>query len=290
MGKRDGAEEALQSIAWAILARAARAIEDRSLSEAVAVHEFRKVMKRWRALLRLLEPFLGRKGRKLRAEARDLARALSGPRDAQSAIDAFNDAFKHNTRISPQSLASVRTKLEQARQRSETTILTDEMRDRIETGLRAAARSVERWPHQRIEASDISGQLSETYRRARRRIPDDWESAAPEDLHRLRQRVIELRYQLELVEPIFPNTGKPRIDDLQKLRDRLGRYQDLVLLGNLLGPKEILAPWRSRLAPFITDRQAVHLAAAARLGERLFADRPKAIRRRLHEVRAAGST
>jgi len=289
MGRRDDAGEALHAIARQILTRAGHAIEDRSLSEAVAVHEFRKVMKRWRALLRLLEPYLGRGGRKLRAEARDLARALSGPRDAQSAIDAFDDTFRHNTKISQRSLASVRTRLEEARRKSESTVLTEEMRSKIETALRAAARATRQWRRRRIVADDISEQLSESYRRTRRRIPDDWEHAAPEDLHRLRQRVIELRYQLELVEPIFPNIGKPRINELQKLRDRLGRYQDLVLLGNLTGPKGLLAPWRGRLAPYIADRQAVHLAAAARLSERLFADRPKAIRRRLHEIRAAAS-
>ena len=42
------------------------------------MHDFRRAMKRWRALLRLFEPFLGEEARRLRDEARDLARALAG--------------------------------------------------------------------------------------------------------------------------------------------------------------------------------------------------------------------
>lgn len=290
MVSRNDAGETVRTIARGILTDADRAIADQTLSEAVAVHEFRKKMKRWRALLRLIEPDLGRKHRALRAEARDLARALAGPRDAQSAIDAFDDAFKHNTRISPRSLEAVRERLQNERRRTERAVLTAEVRGAITDAMQAAERAVDRWPLRRLKSADVADRLGETYRRGRRRIPDDWEKAAPEDLHRLRQRIIELRYQLELLEPIFPHLAKPRIDDLQKLRDRLGRFQDLVLLRSLTGPGGPLAPWRSRLAPLIADRQAVHLAAAARLGERVFAERPRAFRRRLRAARdGAGS-
>ena len=51
--------EALRGVAHDILAEARAAIEDPARSEAEAVHDFRRAMKRWRALLRLLEPFLG---------------------------------------------------------------------------------------------------------------------------------------------------------------------------------------------------------------------------------------
>src|SRR6516164_5597531 len=75
---------------------------------AEAVHDFRRAMKRWRALLRLLEPFLGEEARRLRDEARDLAHALTGARNAQSALDALADLEKHGLALSARSIAGLR--------------------------------------------------------------------------------------------------------------------------------------------------------------------------------------
>src|SRR5216684_4072145 len=78
--------ETLRAVARDCLVEARAAIVDPAKSEAEAVHDFRRAMKRWRALLRLVEPFVGPDARRLRDEARDRARALSGARDGQSAL------------------------------------------------------------------------------------------------------------------------------------------------------------------------------------------------------------
>src|SRR5437764_929443 len=74
----------------------------------------------------------------------------------------------------------------------------------IFTWLDAAAAAVEQWPLDPFDFSAIAPQLADGYRNARRRIPADWMAADPADLHALRQRVVELRYQMELVEPLWP--------------------------------------------------------------------------------------
>jgi hypothetical protein len=163
-------------------------------------------------------------------------------------------------------------------------MLTDALRRHLNAAVRNAARSVDRWPVARIGFDEITDSLTETYRRARRRIPKDWEDATAEELHELRQRVIEHRYQMELVAPLWPRLGKLWVEEAQRLRDRLGRYQDLVVLSGLTSAGEMLAPWRSRLVKPVAERQAVHLAAAARLAGRLFAERPKDFRRRLRAI------
>ena len=122
--------EALRGVAHDILAEARAAIEDPARSEAEAVHDFRRAMKRWRALLRLLEPFLGQDARRLRDEARDLAKTLSGARDAQSALDALDDLIKHGLALSPRSIAALRRRIEDLRRSAETT-LDAEMRQRL---------------------------------------------------------------------------------------------------------------------------------------------------------------
>src|SRR6202045_2333629 len=106
------AGEALRAVARDILGEARSAIEDPAHSDAVAVHEFRRAMKRWRALLRLLAPFLAQDGKRLRNEARDLARELAGARDAQSALDGLADLAGHGLTLSGRSLATVRGRIE----------------------------------------------------------------------------------------------------------------------------------------------------------------------------------
>src|SRR5713226_3903933 len=86
-----GVGEALGGAARDILHEARDALDDRARPDAAAVHEYRKDMKRWRALLRLITPFLGLEGDGLQREARDLARELAPARDAQAALDALAD-------------------------------------------------------------------------------------------------------------------------------------------------------------------------------------------------------
>ena len=119
--------EALRAVARDILGEARSAIENPAHSDAVAVHEFRRAMKRWRSLLRMLEPFLP-DGRQLRNEARDLARSLGGARDAKSALDALDDLVKHESTLSARSLATLRGRIEALRQTAETNVLTPDMR------------------------------------------------------------------------------------------------------------------------------------------------------------------
>jgi CHAD domain-containing protein len=126
--------------------------------------------------------------------------------------------------------------------------------------------------------------LTTTYRRARRSMPADWNEAEGEDLHELRRRVVEHRYQMELIEPVWPRLGRIWVDEVQRLRTRLGKYQDLEMLTAKAGPHQPLAHWRSKLTPVIAHRQSDHVQAARRLATRLFAEPPKGFRRRLEAL------
>jgi CHAD domain-containing protein len=275
---------ALIAVANDILAEARAALDDPERSDAVAVHDYRKAMKRWRAFLRLIEPFLGVEGTHLRIEARDLARELAGARDVQAALDALADLEAADLGLSPTSLDTIRGRIEAIKRTAETTTLTPEMRTRLRTALDAAVRAAEAWPLGRVGFAEISGELAFGYRRARRAIPADWSKAEAEELHELRQRVVEHRYQMEIVEPAWPRMGKLWVNEAQRLRERLGSHQDLVVLAGMTAPQRPLARWRSRLSPLIEQRKARHVAAARRLVGRLFAEKPKAFRARLQAL------
>src|SRR4051794_30411168 len=130
--------EALRAVARDILSEARAVLDDRKKPDAVAVHDLRKAMKRWRALLRLLEPFLGDDARRLRTEARDLARDLSGARDAQSAIEALNDLAGNGSDLSPRTVASIRGRLDTIRLSAEAATINEDVRVRLRTALDAA--------------------------------------------------------------------------------------------------------------------------------------------------------
>jgi CHAD domain-containing protein len=280
--------ETLRGVARDCLVKAQAAILDATKSDAEAVHDFRRAMKSWRALLRLVEPFVGPAARTLRDEARDLARALSGARDGQSALDALADLEQHGLALAPPSLARLRHRIEDIRRAAETT-LDGNMRLRLGSALDKAEDMIAHWALSPVTYEALAGELARNYGKARRLIPADWHAAAPEELHELRKRVVIHRYQMEMVEPVWPRFMKMWTGEAQRLRDRLGKHQDLLVLANLTGPHQSLARWRSRLLPPITERRTAHVAAAERIAARLFLDRPKAMRRRLVELwRIAG--
>jgi len=278
--------EALREIARHILAEARAAIEDRQRVEAVAVHDFRASMKSWRAFLRLVEPHLEADDCRWRTEARDLARMLAGARDVQAALDAIADAERHTAshRLSSQSWHTLAARLEAVRSSGETASLTPALRKRMSAALDRADARIERWPLDDITFSDVAESMSVSYRRARHLIPEDWRAASAHDLHELRQRVVVHRYQMEVVDPLWPRLGETWVRQAQKLRNRLGAYQDLVVLARYAEPHQPLARWRSRLQSVVAQRQTEHVAAARRIAARLFAEKPAAFRKRLEAM------
>jgi CHAD domain-containing protein len=263
-----------------ILAEALTPLSDPGATDAQIVHDFRKAMKRWRAILRLLEPFLGEGGVALRNEARDFARALAGARDVRAALDALADLGEDGP-LSPRSHATMRTRLEEIGSSAEAASISIEMRDRLRSALSFAAEAAKRWPFERIGFAEIADELASSYRRTRDALPEDWFLADAHRLHELRKRVVAYRHQMELVVPLWPRVGKVWVNEAQRLRDRLGKHHDLDVLTGFAGPHQPLAHWRSRLAPLIVERQRQHVAAAARLAGRLFAEKPRAFRQRL---------
>ena len=273
--------DGLAAAARSVIADGRQALTDPELSDPETVHEVRKALKRWRALMRLLARPLGEQADQMRSEARELMRAIAGARDAQSALDALNDLRKVDLPISPTSIETIRARLTRMRDAAEAKSFTKAMRDRLSRYLDYATLSLERWPLKAIDFDIVTDGLTSTYRRARQLVPDTWTDSEAEHLHDLRRRVVEHRHQMDIIEPLWPRLGKVWAEEAQRLRNQLGSCQDLAVLAELTAPHQPLAPWRSRLAPLISARRDAHLKSAARLAGRLFAEKPKAFRRRI---------
>ncbi|HVN28972.1 MAG TPA: CHAD domain-containing protein, partial [Candidatus Binataceae bacterium] len=284
---RNSIGRAMRRIAHQIISDARRSLQDSSKSDAAIIHDFRRAMKRWRAFLRLLKFILGDESRRLRTEARDSARELARSRDAQSALDALSDLRDissprgRRTAAASDEMAAL---LKANRQRMETATLTPKLRARLMFALETASASVDHWPMKAMTFDEILTRLTADYRRARRAAPPDWTRAAPQALHKLRQRVVVHRYQMELLEPLWPRMGRAWIREAQRLRGQLGKIQDLDVLARFAAAGQPLAKWRSRLLPVLARRQADHTAAAKLCASRLFAETPKAFRRRFEAL------
>lgn len=277
----------LAAAARAILDDARAALSDPRLSEAEAVHAIRRAFKRWRALMRLLAKPIGEPAERMRVEARDLMRTLSGSRDVQAALDALADLGKSELPMSATSAKTIETRLTKLRSEAEAAHFTPELRQRVAAYLEAAGLASEQWPLGEIEFDAIADAMTRTYGRGRDLIPADWFDAEAADLHELRKRVVEHRHQLELLDALWPRMAKLWAQETQRLRERLGACQDLEVFASYMAPHGPLAPWRSRLQPLIEDRRAAHLDAAAKLAGRLFAEKPKAFRSRIRALWSA---
>jgi CHAD domain-containing protein len=278
---QDPAARALAALLRDIVASARKPLDAQGMTDAVAIHDFRKAFKRWRAALRLVGPVIGDEAEAMRIEARDLAREMASARDGQAALEALADLGDEIPGLSARSRATIESRLTQLGASAESAILTPALEQRIGDLLNRAATAVERWPTEQFDCDEATRRLTATYRKVRESEPEDWTTAPPEALHRLRQRIVEHRYQMELVESVWPKLIKVWISESQRLRDRLGAHQDLHVLSRLTGPHQPLAYWRSRLTGPTAQRQAAHVAAAQRLAGRLFAEKPKAFRDRL---------
>lgn len=270
----------LYALAREILEEARSAIDDTQITDAVAVHEFRKAMKRWRAFLRLVGPHVEAADR-LRVEARDVARELAQARDAQAVLDALDDLVGGAVPLSERSLATMRGRIEAQRQQVEVTALSEAMRTRMRNMLGSAFTSLDHWSLTHVGFGDLARSIAEGYRRMRRMQPEDWSAASADELHEMRKTVVVHRYQMELVESLWPKQGRLWVAETQRLRDRLGAHQNLDVLRRLTEPHQLLAPWRSRLDVPIEARQRDHVTASRRIAGRLLAEKPNAFRRRL---------
>jgi len=276
----DIAARTLAALVRDIVASGRKPIETPEISDAVAVHDLRKALKRWRAILRLVAPMVGEEAELMRLEARDLAREMAAARDGQAAQEALADLGDSLPNLSARSRATIAERLAQMCAGAQAIGLTPERGARIDDMWSRAAAAVERWPFERFDGSEAAARLTVFYRRVCAAIPDDWSNASPEALHRFRQRVVEHRYQMELADPLWPKLIGVWVSEAQRLRDRLGAHQDLMILQRLTEPHQPLARWRSQLKPLIAERQAAHVAAAKRLTGRLFAEMSKAFRER----------
>lgn len=273
------------------LRRIARTQTDRAIVELdldapdLAVHQIRKRSKKLRALLRLVRPVAPELYRTENPRIRDLARDLAGPREVAASVGALElvaeapddglpadavTAVLEGLAGTEGDGADVGVALEGAR------IELTALRSRIETD----------WtlPEDIHGADAFVPGFRRSYARGRDAFEVALDEPSTEALHEWRKRVKDHWYHCRLLRDLWRPVLGARVAELDDLTDLLGDDHDLAALRTSLhadpdrfGGEVVVATTTALL----DRRRATFQRRATALGRRVYADRPKAIARRV---------
>ncbi len=248
-----------------------------SLSE--AIHGARKDLKRVRAALRLVRAELGEPTFKRENRAlRDAGRLLSASRDA-AVLPATLDSLCEGGGAPPGPTLIWRETLVAHRER---VVGEGEEVDAAAAAIEAVAARVPEWELDRDGWELLGPGLDTAYREGRAAFAALRAEPGFEAVHELRKRGKDLWYQLRLLHGAWPPLLDATAEEAHAFTDLLGDHHDLAVLARDLAVRiEVGASGRDELRGLIEARQAGLLADAVVKAERLYAEKPKAFRRRL---------
>jgi CYTH domain-containing protein/CHAD domain-containing protein len=274
----------LMRIAEGRAARAVEALAQGSEKDAAgAIHSARKDLKKLRSVLRLARGRLGEElYRRENERYRDAARLLSGSRDAEVKVATLTALEQRFGKEMPSASAGG-WRRQLARERDEATAAgTDAAGIEAATAAIAAGREeIAGWPLGGDSWKLVGPGLERGYRRGRRAMAATAADPDPELVHAWRKRVKDLWYQLRLLRKAWPELLEPTVERADRLADLLGDHHDLTVLAEDLATREEVGSV-ALMARLIERRQEELLAEALALGARLYAEKPRAFRRRIH--------
>ena len=260
--------------------------KNRSVSDK-AVHDVRKRFKEIRGTLRLVRDELGEKTfRKENRAFRDAGRPLSELRDAKVLVDTLDNLLEHfQGRVKAQEFAPLRRKLLEKRRQIRKKVLTqDHAVAEVVKEIREARKRVKKWPLENCGWSAVEGGVERVYAQGRKAMTRARENPTDESLHEWRKRSKDLRYELELLEPLWRETIGALAEQARHLTDLLGEDHDLAVLGTLPPQLNADAPLDNELLlALINERRAALQREAFELGEKLYAETEKGFIKRLKD-------
>ncbi|NJK88724.1 MAG: CHAD domain-containing protein [Myxococcales bacterium] len=130
--------------------------------------------------------------------------------------------------------------------------------------------------------------LSKAYRKARKAREACLSSPTTEDFHTWRKRTKDVGYQLRLIESAWDPVLECQRQSIESIADLLGDDHDLAVLLELLPDLELSPRRRVSIEGILSAKRRVLQREALREGGRVYAEKPRAFRRRLVAiVRAA---
>jgi CHAD domain-containing protein len=252
-----------------------------------AVHEARKHFKKVRAVLRLARPVIGEATYRTENTCfRDAGRPLTEVRDARILIDTLGQLAEHfREHLAGRSFAGVRQAL-QANLRAVRKRVLDEQNAFavVSEAVRQARERVKDWADVPDRWSSVGGGLEDVYRRARAAFGEAAADPTVERLHEWRKQAKYLRYQVEVLRPLWPERMDELAAEADRMGDLLGDDHDLAVLRQLVtdDPGRFGDAGDAEVLLALIDRRRAELEQEALLlARRFFQDRPREFARRL---------
>jgi CHAD domain-containing protein len=247
----------------------------------------RKSLKKVRAVLRLVRPEIGEAA--YRAENicfRDTARPLTEVRDAKILVETLDHLTGHfKEHVAGRSFEDVRKALQTNLRAVRRRVLDEQDAFAVAADvLRQARERVKDWADVPNKWSALGPGLEEVYRRAGAAFDNACADPTVEKLHEWRKQAKYLRYQLEVLRPLWPERMEELAGEADRMGELLGDDHDLAMLRQALaGDADELGDEgdREALLALVDRRRAELQQEALLLGGRFFQDRPRDFARRL---------
>ncbi len=249
-----------------------------------AIHGARKDLKKLRAALRLVRDELGQKlFERENQRYREAARLLATSRDAEVKLQTLRALRERSGARLPAEAADAweaalladRDRLASA-EAEELGERIKEAREMIERG----AREIGDWPLREEGWKLVGAGLTEAYREGREELEVVRAGGSDLEIHELRKRVKDLWYQQRLLVEAWPGPIGAAVAELDSMAEMLGEHHDLSLLATDLGERGEAVAGGPEIASLIASRQGHLLEGSLGIGDRLYAEKPKAFRRR----------
>lgn len=242
------------------------------------VHEVRKRCKEVRAAVRLVRPVLPTYSEE-NAHYRDAGRRVSDIRDAQAAIETFDDhirpAVEAASELDDPMLGDIRERLVARRDTLAAEQDIDSRLSAVRTDLAEGRERVDRLPIATEGYDAVAGGLRKSYNRARNRMHEAYEDPNFERFHEWRKRIKYHRYHTRLLRRVWKGPMKERRAQLHTLSDVIGDENDLAEFAMLMRDESLFEPTvRATFDEVITGQRAELHRRGRPLGARLFAEPP----------------
>lgn len=272
--------------------KALEILEKKDIDPEERVHELRKHFKRIRAIVRLVREELGDEAyRRDNQAARGMGHRLASARDGSvraSALERLRALYEND--FPSDRVAGVQKRLASRRRAALARLRRGSAFPAIARELDALSKRVRTWPLRKEGFACFGAGLRRGYRQGRTVESEAYASRADEAFHEWRKRAKDLRYHVDLLEPIWPETMKELEKTLHDLTDRLGDDHDFADLRRVLTASPRLTQGADGVATVIEliDRRRSELQASARpIGARIYSEKPRAFTSRMESYWSA---
>jgi hypothetical protein len=250
----------------------------------IAVHEFRKHIKKLRAALRLVSHKIGKDRQRREDRAlRDIAKLAADLRDAYVRLQTIIELRKQ---FRGDDLGKVFRRIEEllALELASFAAACGGWEAQAAKRLSAVDKHTSSWRFDRLNWKQICTTVSASYRRGRDQLDATLRKPTAKNFHKWRRETKDLWYELRLLSPLNRTVLEEIARDAETLGDLLGRHHDFGFLLSRLDLErddEALSKERTKLKKLIRKRSKRLERDATELGRHFYAELPKAFAKRI---------